>query len=138
MSKINLNFSPPSPNLKHYLYPYIWLVYSVGRYIFYWCVGLCGDETVLDIGDMTNLIPSIKREKLYNIKDLKQITGSDPLAIIGACGGPYPLVGADSEASISVTSCVFRMLSRGGNILKKTFNFPKRKGILLTIDITIL
>ncbi|KAL5235266.1 hypothetical protein ACI65C_002676 [Semiaphis heraclei] len=59
--------------------------------------GLCGDENVLDIGDITNLIPSIKREKLYNVKDLKQITGSDPLVIIGACGGPYPFFGADSE-----------------------------------------
>jgi len=36
---------------------------------------------------------------LYNVKDLKQITGSDPLVIIGACGGPYPFFGADSEAS---------------------------------------
>jgi len=45
-------------------------------------------------------MPSIKREKLYNIKDLKQITGSDPLVIIGACAGPYPFFGVDSEASI--------------------------------------
>ncbi|XP_022166596.1 ester hydrolase C11orf54 homolog isoform X2 [Myzus persicae] len=59
--------------------------------------GLCGDENVFDISDVTNLIPSIKREKLYNVKDLKQITGSDPLVIIGACAGPYPFFGADSE-----------------------------------------
>ncbi|XP_022166625.1 ester hydrolase C11orf54-like [Myzus persicae] len=59
--------------------------------------GLCGDENVFDIGDVTNFIPSLKREKLYNVKDLKQITGSDPLVIIGACAGPYPFFGADSE-----------------------------------------
>ncbi|NP_001232953.1 uncharacterized protein LOC100572956 [Acyrthosiphon pisum] len=59
--------------------------------------GLCGDENVFDIGDVTNLLPSLKREKLYNVKDLKQITGSDPLFIIGACAGPYPFFGADSE-----------------------------------------
>ncbi|XP_050056367.1 ester hydrolase C11orf54 homolog [Aphis gossypii] len=59
--------------------------------------GLNGDENVFDIGDITNLIPSIKREKLYNIKDLKRITGSDPLVIIGACAGPYPFFGVDSE-----------------------------------------
>lgn len=59
--------------------------------------GLSGDENVFDIGDVTNLIPSIKREKLYNVKDLKRITGSDPLVIIGACAGPYPFFGVDSE-----------------------------------------
>lgn len=63
-------------------------------------VGLSGDEKVIDIGDINNLIPVIKREKLYNVRDLKQITGSDPLCIIGPCGGPYPLIGVDSEVSI--------------------------------------
>ncbi|XP_015378904.1 PREDICTED: ester hydrolase C11orf54 homolog [Diuraphis noxia] len=66
--------------------------------------GLCGDENVFDIGDVTNFVPSFKREKLYNVKDLKQITGSDPLTIIGACGGPFPFFGADSEAKLSPPS----------------------------------
>jgi len=65
--------------------------------------GLSGDENVFDIGDITNLIPSIKREKLYDVKDLKQITGSDPLVIIGACAGPYPFFGVDSESVENVT-----------------------------------
>jgi len=65
--------------------------------------GLNGDENVFDIGDITNLIPSIKREKLYDVKDLKQITGSDPLVIIGACAGPYPFFGVDGESVENVT-----------------------------------
>ncbi|CAI6343094.1 unnamed protein product [Macrosiphum euphorbiae] len=65
--------------------------------------GLCGDENVFDIGDVTNVVPSVKREKLYNVKDLKRITRSDPLFIIGPCAGPYPFLGADSKASTSVT-----------------------------------
>ncbi|XP_025193709.1 ester hydrolase C11orf54 homolog [Melanaphis sacchari] len=64
--------------------------------------GLSGNENVFDIGEITNMIPSIKREKLYNIKDLKQITGSDPLVIFGACAGPYPFLGIDSECVVNV------------------------------------
>lgn len=68
----------------------------------YFYLGLSGDENVFDIGDVVNIIPEIKREKLYNVKDLKQITASDPLFVIGPCGGPYPFIGVDSEASIII------------------------------------
>lgn len=58
-----------------------------------------GDENVFEIGDIENVLPTMKREKLYNIKDLKRITASDPLFVIGASAGPHPFVGVDSEVS---------------------------------------
>jgi len=63
-------------------------------------IGLSGEENVLDIGDVVNIIPVIKREKLYNMRDLQQITGTDPLCVIGPCAGPHPLIEVDSEVSI--------------------------------------
>lgn len=63
-------------------------------------IGLSGDENVFDVGDVVNIVPAIKREKLYDLKDLKQITESDPMFVVGPCAGPYPFVGADSEVSI--------------------------------------
>lgn len=62
-------------------------------------IGLSGDENILDIGDTENVFPSMKREKLYNVKDLKRITMSDPMFVIGPSCGPLPFVGADNEAS---------------------------------------
>lgn len=62
--------------------------------------GLSGDENILDIGDLTSFIPVIKRDKLYNIKGLKQVTDSEPLFVIGPSGGPFPFIGVDSEASV--------------------------------------
>lgn len=63
------------------------------------CIGLSGDENVFDIGDTENVFPLMKREKLYNVKDLKRITMSDPMFVIGSSSGPPSFVGADSEAS---------------------------------------
>lgn len=54
------------------------------------CLGLSGNETAVHIGSLWNLMPLAKLEKLYDMKDIKQITGSDPLFVIGAGAGPWP------------------------------------------------
>lgn len=64
--------------------------------------GLNGEETVIDVGDITSLLPIPDRNQFYDVKDLTEITGSDPLSVIGPCGGPWQFIGADSEASTRI------------------------------------
>lgn len=59
--------------------------------------GLGGNESVIDIGGPSYLLPLVNLEKVYDIKDLTKITGSDPLFVIGAGAGPWPYTGVDCE-----------------------------------------
>ncbi|XP_025416016.1 ester hydrolase C11orf54 homolog isoform X2 [Sipha flava] len=59
--------------------------------------GLSGNETVIDVGSPSYLLPSVNLDKLYDIKDFKKVIGSDPLSIVGAGAGPWPYVGVNSE-----------------------------------------
>lgn len=58
-----------------------------------------GDETVIDVGSPSYLLPLVNLNKLYDIKDFKQITGSDPLFVVGAGAGPWPYAGVNCEVS---------------------------------------
>lgn len=86
-------------------------------YLYNICKGLGGSENVFDIGDIENLLPVMKREKLYNIKDLKRITASDPMFVIGACAGPHPFVGMDSEVRIAILITVIHQIERRDKLL---------------------
>lgn len=61
--------------------------------------GLSGDETVIDVGSPSYLLPLVDRNKVYDIRDFKRLTGSDPLFVAGAGAGPWPHVGVNSEVS---------------------------------------
>lgn len=54
------------------------------------CEGLSGNETAIHFGSLWNLFPLEKLEKLYDMKDIKQLTGSDPMFVVGAGAGPWP------------------------------------------------
>ncbi|VVC29291.1 Domain of unknown function DUF1907 [Cinara cedri] len=87
--------------------------------------GLSGDENVFDIGDLVNVVPAMKREKIYDMKDLKKIIASDPLHVIGPCAGPYPSIGVDSENVVRV-----KMTAAGDCIenRSKTFTMNESTG----------
>ncbi|XP_050428748.1 ester hydrolase C11orf54 homolog [Adelges cooleyi] len=64
--------------------------------------GLSGDENIFDIGSPSYLLPLVNRNKVYDIKDFKQITGTDPIFAVGAGAGPWPHVGVNSELAGNV------------------------------------
>ncbi|VVC31574.1 Domain of unknown function DUF1907 [Cinara cedri] len=59
--------------------------------------GLSGDETVIDVGSPSYLLPLVDRNKLYDMGDLKRVTGSDPMFAVGAGAGPWPHIGVNCE-----------------------------------------
>lgn len=62
--------------------------------------GLSGHTRLLDIGGVPYLMPTVCRDRLYNMRDYPSLAGLPATArgfVIGAGAGPWPYVGRNSE-----------------------------------------
>lgn len=60
--------------------------------------GLSGSSRILDIGGVPYLVPSVTREKLYQMKDYPRLTGgSGSGLVIGAGAAPWPFLDRNAE-----------------------------------------
>jgi len=59
--------------------------------------GLGGSTRILDIGGVPYLMPSVKREKLYDMKDYPELTGMKSGLVIGAGAAPWPFLNRNAE-----------------------------------------
>eukprot|EP00055_Hartaetosiga_balthica_P007530 m.26004 g.26004 ORF g.26004 m.26004 type:complete len:330 (-) comp5817_c0_seq3:339-1328(-) len=59
--------------------------------------GLCGHPRLVDVGGVPNLVPVVKRNKIYNLKDVAKAIGLPGAFFIGAGAGSSRLVGVNCE-----------------------------------------
>ncbi|XP_037092585.1 ester hydrolase C11orf54 homolog [Pollicipes pollicipes] len=59
--------------------------------------GLCGSTRVVEVGGVPNLVPLVKRDRLYNLWDVPAACGLPEGMLLGAGAGPWPYVGKNSE-----------------------------------------
>ncbi|XP_059061237.1 ester hydrolase C11orf54 homolog [Achroia grisella] len=65
--------------------------------------GLCGDETLIELGGTQYLLPLVQRDKLYDLALLAKHLRRDPAYIIGAGAGPWPAFNVNCEGVINLT-----------------------------------
>ncbi|XP_076473127.1 ester hydrolase C11orf54 homolog [Babylonia areolata] len=64
--------------------------------------GLCGSPRLADVGGPPNLVPLVKKEKLYNMGDVASLVELPGAFMVGAGAGPFAVVGTNSELVCSV------------------------------------
>lgn len=63
--------------------------------------GLCGNPIILDIGGPSYLLPTVQRDKFYDVKSLlRQLNYNHDTLVIGAGAGPWPHTGSNCEVYI--------------------------------------
>lgn len=63
--------------------------------------GLCGNPIILDVGGPSYLLPTVQRDKFYDVKLLlQQLNYNHDTLVIGAGAGPWPLTGCNCEVCI--------------------------------------
>lgn len=77
--------------------------------------GLCGNPIILEVGSPSYLLPTVQRDKYYDIKSLlQQLNYNHDTLIIGAGAGAWPLRDSNCEVcfernySIELMSLIFR------------------------------
>lgn len=61
------------------------------------CKGLNGSPTVVEIGGVPYLLPSVQKEKLYDLRDVPGIVGLESGFVTGAGAGPWPYAKTNCE-----------------------------------------
>ncbi|KAL1494731.1 hypothetical protein ABEB36_010279 [Hypothenemus hampei] len=64
--------------------------------------GLGGKPKLLEIGGTQYLLPLVSKEKVYDLKDIANISNIDPIFLIGAGAGPFPYIGVNCEGVINL------------------------------------
>lgn len=65
--------------------------------------GICGNPKILEIGGPPFLLPTVQRDKVYNIRQiLKHLNYGDTALVIGAGAGPWPYVQSNCELIMNV------------------------------------
>lgn len=70
--------------------------YSLGA------AGLCGSPRLADVGGVPYLMPTVQRDKVYDLKDLAASVDLPNSFIVGAGAGPHNYVGVNSELMANV------------------------------------
>lgn len=61
------------------------------------CPGLGGKAALIESGGVPFLLPLVKRDKVYEMKEFGKLAGLDSCLIIGAGAGPWPYAGTNCE-----------------------------------------
>lgn len=59
--------------------------------------GLNGETKIVEVGGPPFLLPTVQRDKVYDIKDIAKIVNLNPAFVIGAGAGPHPYAGGNCE-----------------------------------------
>lgn len=51
----------------------------------------------MEVGGPPFLLPTVNRDKVYDIKDIAKIVNLNPAFVIGAGAGPHPYAGVNCE-----------------------------------------
>lgn len=51
----------------------------------------------MDIGGPAYLLPTVKREKIYDLRDIPELVGDSESFVIGAGAAPWPYMGVNGE-----------------------------------------
>ncbi|KAL4704518.1 hypothetical protein ACJJTC_007637 [Scirpophaga incertulas] len=65
--------------------------------------GLCGNETLVELGGIPYLVPTVQRDKLYDLRALLQARGRERALLAGAGAGPWPFTGVSAEAIVNLS-----------------------------------
>lgn len=65
--------------------------------------GLGGSPSLLEIGGPPYLLPLVKRDKVYDLKEVPELLGSKSVAVIGAGAGPWPYAGTNCEGVFNLS-----------------------------------
>lgn len=77
--------------------------------------GLGGSPRLLDIGGVPYLMPSVQREKLYEMRDYPRLTGKDEgTLIIGAGAAPWPYLDRNAEMMPNL------FVNKDGSVVQET------------------
>jgi len=82
-----------------------------------WCLaerGLGGESRVLDIGGVPYLMPTVQRDKLYNMRDYPSLTGLQEGLVIGAGAAPWPYLGRNAEMMPNL------FVKKNGSVIQET------------------
>ncbi|KAK3861692.1 hypothetical protein Pcinc_026926 [Petrolisthes cinctipes] len=72
--------------------------YSLGA------AGLCGSPRLADVGGVPYLMPTIQRDKLYDVKTLAKMVDLPESFVLGAGAGPHDYIGVNSELMADVVT----------------------------------
>lgn len=67
---------------------------------YHYFIGLCGKARITEVGGPGYLLPSVMRDKIYNVTDLAKLSEVENAFVIGAGAGPFPFIGVNSEVSL--------------------------------------
>ncbi|XP_047988884.1 ester hydrolase C11orf54 homolog isoform X3 [Leguminivora glycinivorella] len=65
--------------------------------------GLCGNEKLIELGGPPYLMPSVQRDKVYDLAALAKQQRRDPAFLAGAGAGPWPYIGVNCEGIINLS-----------------------------------
>ncbi|XP_069703022.1 ester hydrolase C11orf54 homolog [Periplaneta americana] len=66
------------------------------------CKGLGGKPRLIEVGGPPYLLPLVKRDKVYDMKDLGKLADVEPAFLIGAGAGPWPYAGVNCEMMVNL------------------------------------